>query len=120
MSQPPTNPYDPYQPPSGPGQPGVPYVPPDHPQAMTVLIMGVLGIALCQLLAPIAWVMGARAKREIAESGGRLGGNTAVTVGWALGLAGSILLIVVVAFFAVYAVVLIGFISTAGFESSSP
>lgn len=114
MTQPPPpgNPYHPNQPPPGPGQPGVPYVPPDHPQAMTVLILGVLGLALCQLVAPVAWIMGARVKREIAESRGELGGSTQATVGWALGLAGSILMIAIAAFFLVYLVVLIGLIGS--------
>lgn len=113
---PPSNPYYPNQP-TGPARPGVPYVPPDHPQAMTVLILGVLGIALCQLVAPVAWFMGARVKREIAESRGELGGSTQAAVGWALGLAGSILLVAMVAFFLVYFVILVALIGSGSMAS---
>lgn len=88
------NPYDPrpyvaY----APGQ--VPYgPPPDHPEATKVLILGVLGFALCQVLSPFAWVTGSRVRREIAASGGRVGGDQIVTIGWVLGIAGSIIAIV--------------------------
>ena len=91
--QPPVpNPYDPqaYRPYGTAGQVVGP--PPDHPQATTVLILGILSFAVCQLVAPFAWVMGRRVRREIAESGGRLGGQQIATVGWALGIAGSAIL----------------------------
>ncbi|MFC5727544.1 MULTISPECIES: hypothetical protein [Nocardioides] len=92
--QPPAqNPYDPrpYQPYGTQGQVFGP--PPDHPQAATVLVLGVLGMALCQVVAPFAWFIGSRVRREIAESGGRLGGQQMVTIGWVLGILGSCILI---------------------------
>ncbi len=105
--QPPQNPYHP----AG-GQP-TPYgyrVAPDHPQATTILVLGILGMALCQIVAPFAWVMGGRARREIKESGGTIGGETQVTIGWALGIAGSVMLILGLLFVLVYVVIIVIFI----------
>ncbi|MFJ9314926.1 hypothetical protein ACIRN4_12090 [Pimelobacter simplex] len=112
MSQPPgPNPYDPqpYQPYGGYGLPPAP--PPDHPQATTVLVLGILGIALCQVLAPFAWVMGGRVRKEIAASRGTVGGSQMVTIGWVLGIAGSCLLLLGLAFvvlYVIFIVILIG------------
>ncbi|WP_231123581.1 DUF4190 domain-containing protein [Nocardioides sambongensis] len=87
------NPYDPrpYQAYPG-GQ--VPFgPPPDHPEASKILILGILGFALCQVLSPFAWIMGNRVKKEIEASGGRWGGQQYVTVGWILGIVGSVILL---------------------------
>lgn len=65
---------------------------PDHPQATTILILGILGLVVCQLCSPFAWVMGARAKREIDASGGRIGGRGAVVAGYVMGIVGSAIL----------------------------
>lgn len=96
----PHNPYFPQQPgPAGPyggygvSPTGVPWgPPPDHPKAATVLILGILSFALCQVLAPFAWVIGRRTLREIDASGGRWGARSQVQVGYVLGIVGSILL----------------------------
>lgn len=81
--------YNPYQ--LGPN--GVPIgPPPDHPQMTTVLILGILGFSLCQLVAPFAWVMGHRALAEIDASNGRWGGRSNVKVGYVLGIVGSCIL----------------------------
>ncbi len=92
----PSGPYDGYQ--AGtPGQPGSPYgapspygayggqIVPEHPQATTVLVLGIVSLFF-PLLGPVPWVMGGRARREIQESGGRLGGLQSVTIGWVLGI----------------------------------
>jgi hypothetical protein len=112
--EPPYNPYQPHQP--HPPYGGVPWgPPPDHPQATTVLILGVLGVALCQIVAPFAWVMGGRVRREIQESGGTVGGSGIVTAGWAMGIAGSIMLIFgVVAFLGYLAIVGLAIASASG------
>lgn len=105
MSQPPgPDPYDPrpYPPYGGYGLPPAP--PPDHPQATTVLILGILGIVLCQVLAPFAWVMGGRVRKEIAASRGTVGGAQMVTIGWVLGIVGSCLLLLGLAFVVVYVI----------------
>ncbi len=86
MTQPPM-PQQPMQPPYGPP-------PPNHPQAITVLVLGILGLVVCGILGPFAWVMGNRAVREIDASRGALGGRTEANVGRILGIVATVLLIV--------------------------
>jgi uncharacterized membrane protein YjgN (DUF898 family) len=71
-----------------------PYGPmaPDHPQATTVLILGILGLVLCQVLSPFAWVMGTRVIREIDASGGTIGGRTNANAGRICGIVGTALI----------------------------
>jgi uncharacterized membrane protein YjgN (DUF898 family) len=76
------------QPPPGYGPPA-----PNHPQATTVLVLGILGIVVCGIIAPFAWVMGNRVVGEIDASGGRWGGRTEANVGRILGIIGSVLII---------------------------
>lgn len=57
-------------PPPGPGYGyGSPYGSPyggyEHPQGTTILVLGILGLVVCQLLGPVAWVMGNNAMAEI-------------------------------------------------------
>jgi len=83
---------------------------PDHPQAVTVLILGILGLVLCQVLSPFAWVMGNRVVSEIDASNGQLGGRSTANAGRICGIIGTVLFVggllillavVVVAFFGV-------------------
>jgi hypothetical protein len=120
MSEPPVNPYQPRQP-SGPyggygvSPSGVPWgPPPDHPQATTVLILGILSFALCQVLAPFAWVMGKRALVEIDASGGRWGARGQVQVGYVLGIVGTVILIVSVLGGLAYLAVAVAAVSSGG------
>src|SRR3954449_5699086 len=73
-------------------QQGPYHQPPDHRQATTVLVLGILGLVLCQILSPIAWVMGNRVVQEIDASGGQLGGRGSANAGRICGIIGSILL----------------------------
>ncbi|KAA1421362.1 DUF4190 domain-containing protein [Nocardioides humilatus] len=102
--QPPEPPQNPYQPYTGPGYgpTGAPYWTPDHPEAQMVLILGILGMAVCQVIAPFAWVKGARVKKEIDASGGRLGGRSQAQIGYVLGIVGSIMMIVSLVFVVFY------------------
>ncbi|TNM36607.1 DUF4190 domain-containing protein [Nocardioides albidus] len=103
--QPGTNPYDPRPYPSY-GQGGQYFgPPPDHPQATMVLILGILGLALCQVIAPFAWVIGGRVRKEIAASQGAIGGSQMVTIGWVLGIVGSCFLMLGLLFVIVYIVI---------------
>jgi DNA-directed RNA polymerase subunit RPC12/RpoP len=56
-----------------------------------VLVLGILAITVCGLLGPFAWYMGQKARREAREAGEEP--SSQVTVGWALGIASSVLLI---------------------------
>jgi hypothetical protein len=120
-AQPPQNPYDPHGAPGygapgygapGYGATGVPYWAPDHPDSTMVLLLGILGMAVCQVIAPFAWVKGARVKREIDESGGRYGGRSQVQVGYVLGIVGSVILGLYVVGFLLYLVVVVIALST--------
>jgi hypothetical protein len=90
------------QPPYGQPNPQVPYgapqgpaygaFAPDHPQATLVLILGILGLVLCQVISPFAWVMGNRVIREIDASGGAVGGRSAANAGRICGIIGTALI----------------------------
>ena len=83
-------------PPPGYGPPGYGAYPPptpNHPQATTTLVLGILGIVVCQVIGPFAWSMGTRVVREIDGSGGRWGGRTEANIGRILGIVSTVLLI---------------------------
>jgi hypothetical protein len=80
-------PYPQYPPP-GYGAP-VQYAP-DHPKATTSLVLGILGVVLCQILGPFAWSMGKKTLNEIDASQGRLGGRGAAPAGDGLGHVGTV------------------------------
>ncbi|GAB3249868.1 hypothetical protein [Nocardioides dilutus] len=84
----PPNPQVPY----GAPMPGYGPIAPDHPQATTVLILGILGLVLCQVISPFAWVMGNRVIREIDASGGTIGGRSNANAGRICGIVGTALI----------------------------
>jgi TRAP-type C4-dicarboxylate transport system permease small subunit len=75
---------------------GPPYapLPPNHPQAVTALVLGILGVVVCGVIAPFAWNIGNQAVREIDASGGAWGGRTEANAGRILGIVGTALLAV--------------------------
>lgn len=97
------------QPPVGPVAPGYPpYATmsgPDHPQATTVLVLGILGLVLCQVLSPFAWAMGNRVVREIDASMGRQSGRGSANAGRICGIVGTVLLGLGLAFVLLFVVV---------------
>lgn len=120
-SPPPPPPYG--QPaPQAYGQPGYgqgypPYaMAPDHQQATTVLVLGILGLLLCQVLSPFAWVMGNRVVREIDASNGALGGRSSANAGRICGIIGTVLIGLAILFFGGFLVIAI--LAAAG--STSP
>lgn len=62
-------------------------------QAITVLVLGVLGLVCCQLLAPIAWYMGAQEQKAIREGRSPIAGEVVAKIGWILGIIGTILML---------------------------
>lgn len=86
--QPPPSPYPPYGAP-----PPLPGYRPDHPQTTTILILGIVGVSVFQLCAPIAWYLGNKAKAEIEASNGALGGLGTVNLGRILGIVGTAILV---------------------------
>lgn len=66
---------------------------PEASQAVLVLVLGIIGLVLCQITAPIAWSMGNTELRAI-DSGLRPPENRGLAnVGRVLGIVGTVLLI---------------------------
>lgn len=95
-------------PPPGYGAP-IQYAP-DHPKATTSLVLGILGVVLCQVLGPFAWAMGKKTLDEIDASQGRLGGRGAAQAGYILGIVGTVLLALSVLLIVVYVIFMIAVI----------
>lgn len=76
-------------------QPGFPTDPnrfPEASQATTILVLGILGLILCQVLAPVAWVMGNN-ELEAIDAGRRPSENRGTAnAGRILGIVGTVLL----------------------------
>ena len=86
----------------------------EHPQATTVLILGICGLVLCQLLAPFAWSMGNKALEEIDRDPLRYSNRSNVNTGRILGIVGSVLLGLYLAFFVIYLVIIVAVLGTSG------
>ncbi|MDN4172716.1 DUF4190 domain-containing protein [Nocardioides sp. SOB77] len=84
-------------PPQPPPPPPGGWAPPPPPaptpgQATTALVLGVLSLTCFGFLTGVpAMILGKSAEREIAASGGRLGGAGVATAGFVTGLVGTIL-----------------------------
>jgi uncharacterized membrane protein YjgN (DUF898 family) len=70
-----------------------PSQPENAPNAVLSLVLGILGIVLCQLVAPFAWQLGKKAEAAVDASGGTLGGRGLATAGKILGIIGTVLLV---------------------------
>lgn len=89
------------------GQPaygGYPAPPPaNHGGALASMIVGIASLVLgCTagiglLGSPVAWWLGAKAKREIDASQGQLGGRGMAQTGFILGIIGTVLLVLAIA-----------------------
>jgi len=74
-----------------PGQYPIPPAAPNSSKATTSLILGIVSIVLCGLFLGVpAMILSRQAKREIAESQGRLGGDGLATAGFVTGLIGTV------------------------------
>lgn len=103
-------PPPPQSPPPGgypPPPPGYGYgfapQPPKHPQSVTAMVLGIVGVGgglICYLplfVAPIALIIGRKAKKEIDESRGMLSGRGEAQTGFILGIIGTVLLVLALA-----------------------
>lgn len=80
----------------------------EHPDGTTVLVLGILGLVVCGLLAPVAWIKGNSAKREMdAQPQVTWTNQGAVTAGRICGIIGSVLLIIGVAFFVLFLIAVV-------------
>ena len=83
-------------------EPGSPIPPPTGPPSYTpqsavngtlILVLGILSVVLCQILGPVAWVMGNNALQTLDAGGGDPSQRQLVTIGRILGIIGTVLLI---------------------------
>lgn len=84
------------------------YAPPNHPQAVTALVLSIVGLVICPPVGIGGLVLGARARREIDANPGQYGGRGIATAGWVLGIVGVALMAFYLIFF------LIGIAASAG------
>lgn len=78
---------------------------PEDSQATTILVLGILSLVVCQILGPIAWVMG---NTEIAgiDAGRRPPQNRGTAqAGRILGIISTVLMIIGVAFLFVFLII---------------
>jgi hypothetical protein len=110
----PSGPVDPYgQPAYGQpayGQPayGQPYgAAAEHPQGTLILVFGILGIFV-GIFAPVAWVMGSRARKEIAATGAHYSNEQNINIGRILGLVFTLIYVISIVLFIIFFVVVAG------------
>jgi len=71
----------------------------DLPKATTAMVLGIIAIAgaftclLPVVIAPLAWVLGVQARREIRSAPHQWGGEGKATAGMVLGIIGTVLLV---------------------------
>jgi hypothetical protein len=87
--------YETYQPYTPPAPVVYAYAPtitsaPEHPSAVTSLVLGILGLFVLPILAPIAWVIGGRGRREMRQYPGRWAPSGSLTAGWVMGIIGTL------------------------------
>jgi hypothetical protein len=90
--------WQPSAPPPGYGYGGYQQAP-EHPQGTTVILLGVLGLVLCQILGPFAWSMGNKALKEIDASGIPYSNRSTIQAGRICGMIATGLLVVSLLFF---------------------
>lgn len=88
---------------------------PKHPDTTSVLVLGILGLVLCQFLGPFAWIKGNKALAEIRSNPGRWSGESEVNIGRILGIVASVFLILgfVIFGFLIFAGILAGIAESA-------
>lgn len=69
-----------------------PTPPASHPRAILALILGIVGVVVCPIAGPFAFVISNNAMKEIDASGGTIGGRGMVQAGKILGIIGTVLL----------------------------
>ena len=62
-------------------------------QAITALVLGILGVVCCSFAAPVAWYLGLNEGRAIREGRAPAAGEGMATAGKILGIIGTVILI---------------------------
>ena len=122
----PNRPQDPNQPPTygqyGAGQygqggyGGQPVQ--DHPQGTTILVLGILSLICCQILGPVAWIMGKKAVAEIDANPGRYGGRDKANIGKILGIIGTVLFVLGLIATVFYGIAIVSALDTAQVDTT--
>jgi hypothetical protein len=73
----------------------------EHPQGTTILVLGILSLVVCQLLGPVAWVMGNNAIAEIDRNPTAYSNRGSVQAGRICGIVSSVIVIVSVVIIAI-------------------
>ena len=68
----------------------------EHPQGTTILVLGILSLVVCQLLGPVAWVMGNNAIAEIDRNPSAYTNRGTVQAGRICGIVSSAIMIITV------------------------
>lgn len=58
----------------------------EHPDGTTILVLGILGLVICQILGPFAWVKGNKALAEIDAAPGAYTNRGSVSAGRICGI----------------------------------
>jgi len=95
------------------------YQAPEHPKATSSMVLGIVGLVLCQVLSPFAWVMGKKTLQEIDASGGRVGGRGQAQAGYILGIVGTVLLGLSLLFLIVYFVFVVAILGAGIYGSNA-
>ena len=78
---------------------------PEHPNSTLVLVLGIVGLVTnffaLPFISPIAWYLGAKARRDIARYPGVYRDNGRLTAGLTLGIIGTLLALVFIGFIVV-------------------
>lgn len=78
----------------------------EHPAGTTVLLLGILGLVVCTILSPFAWVKGSKARKEMAAEPGVYWTNKGnITAGWICGIIGTCLIGLVLGIFLIAVVI---------------
>jgi len=100
------------------------YVRPDLPKATAAMVVGIVAVAggfvmcgLPLLLSPVAWVLGAQARRQIREAPQQWDGQSKATAGLVLGIIGTILL--VLALIVVIVIIVVAINDPTAFDSET-
>lgn len=82
-------------PPPPPPPPSAPSAPAEKAsgKALAALILGIVGLLCCNLLGPVAWIIGSQEKKAIARGESSKAGETMAQIGFILGIIGTVLLI---------------------------
>ncbi len=63
------------------------------------MVLGILSIVCCQIVGPVAWIMGNKALKEIDAAPGYYSNRGSVQAGRIIGIVATVLLILVIAFY---------------------